>query len=118
MKSQSLSDFLKDILDSIEEIEQFTQNISFEQFLNNREKLLAVVKLLEIIGEATKKIPDSLRQRHPQIPWRSVAGMRDLLVHEYWGIDPAVIWRTIQESIPQLKVAILDLIHNATQDHS
>ena len=92
MKSQSLSDFLKDILDRIEEIEQFTQNISFEQFLNNREKLLAVVKLLEIIGEATKKIPDSLRQRHPQIPWRSVAGMRDLLGHEYWGIDPAVIW--------------------------
>lgn len=110
MTSRSLSEFLQDILDTIAEIENFTAGIEFEAFQANREKILAVVKLIEILGEAVKKIPDEVRNRYPEIPWKSIAGMRDILVHEYWGIDVNVIWATIQEGLPPLKVVIIEIV--------
>lgn len=110
MTQRDLIEFLEDILEAITEIEGFTNGISVEQFAQNREKLLATVKLLEIVGEATKKIPDVLRSRYPQIPWRSVAGMRDVLVHEYWQVDVDVVWETVQESLPLLKDVILEMV--------
>ena len=83
MKKRNLSSFLQDRLDSIAEIESFTQGIDLETFGANREKTLAVVKLLEILGEAVKKVPDEMRSRYPSVCWRGIAGMRDILVHEY-----------------------------------
>jgi uncharacterized protein with HEPN domain len=68
------------------------------------------MKLLEIIGEATKKIPDRLRHQYPDIPWKAVAGMRDVLVHEYWQVDESVVWSTVVESLPLLKVVIIEMI--------
>lgn len=112
MTQRDLSDFLQDILEAIEEIEGFVQGLSLEQFAQNREKILAVVKLLEIIGEATKKIPESLRDRYAEIPWRSVAGMRDILVHEYWNVDVQVVWETISDALPLLKSVITQMIHD------
>ena len=72
---RSLKDFLQDVLDSITEIELFTQDITFEEFQTKREKILAVVKLLEIIGEAVKQLPDDLRLQYSHIPWKSIAGI-------------------------------------------
>ena len=99
MTQRQLSEFLEDILDAITEIEGFIANVRFEAFIENREKVLAVVKLLEIIGEATKKIPDELRRQYPDIPWKAVTGMRDVLVHEYWQVDEAVVWGTVTKKI-------------------
>ncbi|BAS57992.1 hypothetical protein NIES2135_26250 [Leptolyngbya boryana NIES-2135] len=110
MTGRSLSEFLQDILDTISEIENFTAGVEFEAFQANREKILAVVKLIEILGEAVKKIPDEVRNRYPEIPWKSIAGMRDILVHEYWGIDVNVIWATVQEGLPPLKVVIIEIV--------
>lgn len=109
MTGRSLSEFLQDILDTIAEIEGFTAGVEFEAFQANREKILAVVKLIEILGEAVKKIPDEVRNRYPEIPWKAIAGMRDILVHEYWGIDVNVIWATVQEGLPPLKVVIIEI---------
>ena len=92
MTERPLSEFLQDILEAIADIESFTVGIEFDEFRANREKILAVVKSIEILGEAVKKIPDEIRGQYPQIPWKAIAGMRDVLVHEYWGIDVNVVW--------------------------
>lgn len=107
---RSLFEFLQDILEAIADIESFVENIDFKSFVASREKTLAVVKLLEIIGEAVKKIPDEMRVHYPEISWKSVAGMRDIFVHEYWEIDNAVVWATVQESLPLLKSVILQMV--------
>lgn len=108
MTERSLSEFLQDILDTIADIETFTANVEFEAFQGNREKVLAVVKSIEILGEAVKKIPDDIRNQYPEIPWKAIAGMRDVLVHEYWGIDINVVWATVQEGLPPLKAVIIE----------
>lgn len=95
MTQRQLSEFLQDILDTITDIEIFTENVEFEAFQANREKVLAVVKSIEILGEAVKKVPDDIHNQYPNIPWKSIAGMRDVLVHEYWGIDVNIIWATV-----------------------
>jgi uncharacterized protein with HEPN domain len=69
------------------------------------------IKSIEILGEAVKKIPDEIRAEYPQVAWRSIAGMRDVLVHEYWGIDVAVVWSTVEEGIPTLKPVITEIRH-------
>ena len=109
MTQRQLSEFLQDILDTITDIEIFTDNVEFEAFQANREKVLAVVKSIEILGEAVKKVPDDIRNQYPDIPWKSIAGMRDVLVHEYWGIDVNIIWATVQEGLPPLKATIAEI---------
>ncbi len=104
---RSYPEFLQDILEAITEIETFVSGVSFDTFSSNREKILAVVKLLEIIGEAVKKIPSDRREYYPDIAWKSIAGMKDVMVHEYWQIDVAVVWATVQHSLPSLKQVIV-----------
>ena len=87
-------------------------SIDFETFRTNREKILAVVKSIEILGEAVKQIPDNIRNQYAQIPWKAIAGMRDVLVHEYWGIDVNVVWATVQEGVPPLKAVIVEIRTN------
>lgn len=110
MKGRALSDFLQDILDGIQEIEAFTTGIDFESFKSNREKILAIIKLLEILGEAVGKIPEAMRQQYPNINWKEVVGMRNSLVHEYWGVDVGVVWATVQEDVPVLKETIREML--------
>jgi uncharacterized protein with HEPN domain len=112
MTDRQLSEFLQDILESIADIEAFTEDINFETFLGNREKVLAVVKSIEILGEAVKKVPDDIRVQYPQIPWKAIAGMRDILVHEYWGVDMNMVWATVQEGVPALKTVIIEISSN------
>jgi len=110
MTKRSLLEFLQDILESITDIERFVDSVDFDTFSGNKEKVLAVVKLLENIGEAVKQIPDDRRRLYPQIPWKSVAGARDIFVHQYWEIDTAVVWATIEKSLPLLKIVISEMI--------
>jgi uncharacterized protein with HEPN domain len=107
MTKRELDDFLQDILDAIGAIERFITGVSFEEFAQNEEKIFAVEKAIEIIGEAVKNIPDSLRTQYPEIPWKSIAGMRDKLVHEYWGADVNILWKTVQQRLPDLKAQII-----------
>jgi len=102
--------FLKHILLAIEDIEKFVSNCSQEDFLRNDEKQAAVERRLEIIGEAVKNIPEEYKNKNSAIPWRIIASMRDNLIHEYFGIDAEIVWKTTQEDIPLLKNQIQKML--------
>ncbi len=95
-------EYLNDILDAARKAMSFVDGVSYEQFRNNDEKLSAVIRKLEVIGEAAKSIPAVLRKRYPSIPWRSVSGMRDKLIHAYFGVDLERVWETVRDDLPPL----------------
>jgi len=102
--------FLADIFESIRLIEKYTKSLKYKNFLVNDKIQDAVMRRLEIIGEATKNIPPSIKKENPAIPWRQMAGMRDMLSHDYFGIVEKRIWDTIQKDLPKLKKQIAALL--------
>jgi len=102
--------FLQDILESIERIEQYTMGKTEDEFLDNCEKQDAIMKRLEVIGEAVKNIPKKIKEKYPDIPWKRIAGMRDVLIHEYFGVTMERVWNTAKNDIPKLKKQILELL--------
>jgi len=103
-------DFLMDILDSIEKIEDFVKGFDFEEFSKDTKTIYAVVRALEIIGEATKNLPTSLRSNHPEVPWKDMAGFRDKVIHGYFGVDLEVVWDTAVKDAPFLKPLIANIL--------
>lgn len=112
MKNNEPIFFLNDIRNSLEKIFKYTENIGFEEFLLNDMLRDAVERNFEIIGEAVKKLPQEFRDKYPHIPFRQVAGMRDKLIHDYFGIDYEIVWRTIKNKLPQFNHEILNLIND------
>lgn len=101
--------YLQDILNSISDIETFIANINETEFYKNKEKKYAVVRALEIIGEAAKNLSKELRAKHKEIPWKEIAGMRDKLIHFYFGIKWELVWETVKNKIPELKNQLLKI---------
>jgi len=108
MRDYSL--YLRDILAAIESIEQFVAGMGLDAFQSDDKTVSAVVRKLEVIGEASKHIPDGMRQGRAAIPWREMAGMRDKLIHFYFGVDHQLVWRTIQERLPRIKPEIAEML--------
>ena len=103
-------DFLNDILESIEKIEQFISNMDYQDFVKDDKTNYAVIRAFEIIGEASKEIPDELKEEYDEIPWKEMDAMRDKLIHSYFGVDLEVVWKTIEEDISTLKPLIQKII--------
>jgi len=107
MKQQrEYGDYLEEILGAIEKASAFIKEMDFEQFCGDDKTIYAVVRALEIIGEATKNIPDTIRTKYPKIPWRQMAGIRDKLIHDYFGVNLKVVWKTVIEDLPPLVTEI------------
>jgi len=102
--------YLKDILDAIESIEKFVEGMNFEEFMKDDKTTSAVIRKFEIIGEATKQIPDEVRQKYPEILWKEMAGMRDKLIHFYFGIDYKLVWESIKKRIPVVKPLVREIM--------
>jgi len=96
-------DYVQEILTSLQEIEEFTKEMDFESFAKDKKTVNAVIRSLEVMGEAVKKIPKEIRDKYPEIPWKYIAGMRDKLIHEYHGIDLEIIWEVVKKEAPPLK---------------
>lgn len=109
-RGRAYQDYLEDILDSVEKVSRFVQGMTYEQFANDDKTSYAVIRALEIIGEATKHIPESIRTDHPLVPWREMAGIRDKLIHDYFGVNHKVIWKTAIEDLPNIEPAIRSVL--------
>jgi len=98
--------YIKDILQNMQDAEQFIEGITYEQFVNDKKTFNAVVRAIEVMGEAAKNVPPTIRTRYPLIPWKEMAGMRDKVTHFYFGVDREAIWLAVKERIPPLKPTI------------
>lgn len=102
MSKRDWTFLFEDILDSIEKIQKYTTGIQFNDFEVNSMIIDAVVRNIEIIGEASKNVPDDVKEKHPEIPWRKLAGIRNRIVHEYFGVDINIIWFIVTNELTQL----------------
>ena len=101
--------FLDDILINIQDIESFSKDISKENFKTDKLKQNAIIRSLEVIGEAAKNIPNNFREKYPEIPWKKISGFRDVLIHEYFGIKISRIWNVIEKDLPDLREKLLKI---------
>jgi uncharacterized protein with HEPN domain len=109
-KGRIVKDYLNDILEKIKDINAFIEGIDYEDLKSDKKTQYAVIRCLEVIGEAAKKIPDKSRTKYPAIPWQEISGMRDKLIHDYFGIDLETVWDTVHEDLTPLKNAVESLL--------
>lgn len=108
--SKSPTEYLNHILDEIVFLEREIQNYTEEQFMRDELKQRAFARSLEIIGEAVKMIPDDFRSHHLQIDWKAFAGLRDKLIHHYFGVDYAIVWDVVIHELPDFKIKLMTIL--------
>lgn len=107
--------YLTDILECLDAIESFVEGMSFEDFKQDDKTSSAVIRKFEIIGEATKQVPEGIKQKYSAIPWKEMAGMRDKLIHFYFGVNYKLLWQTTKNRIPQIKPVIRQILQDLSK---
>jgi uncharacterized protein with HEPN domain len=109
-RKREYRDYLNDIIEAITDVASFIEGMSYKEFLLDKKTFHAVVRSIEIIGEAAKQVPKSVRDKAPDIPWKEMVGMRNKIAHEYFGIDSKIVWDTAKRYLPKLRRQMLLLL--------
>jgi len=112
MTARDFRGYLDDILTYCKKIQGFTTGVEYEEFLDDEMRQLSIIRCLEVIGEASKHIPNEIRNLYPEIPWKIISGTRDYLIHDYSGVNVDLIWKTARNDIPGLIILISKVIHD------
>lgn len=110
--SRTYSDYVQDMIDNCDYAIEFVEGVTLDTFRANREKSYAVVYAIEIIGEAASHIPQNLREKYPAVAWTYAAGMRNHIVHGYFGIDLEIVWKTIRDDLPALRRELVPMLQD------
>ena len=110
--SRSLRFYLTDIISSIDKIQQYTLDMTYDDLLKDDRTFDAVVFNLQIIGEATKQIPEPIRQKYPEIEWRKIAGLRDIIAHTYFSVNPEIVWNILTTKLKPLRDCVALILQN------
>ncbi|MEA3312677.1 MAG: DUF86 domain-containing protein [candidate division WOR-3 bacterium] len=110
MKGRSCKILVEEIAEAIDKVERYTHGLTFEVFKDNDMAIDAVLRNLEVIGEASKGIPPEVREGYPDIPWKRMIGLRNIVIHEYFGIDVSIIWEIVTRNLPQTKPLITQML--------
>ncbi len=102
--------YIRDVLEAIEKIEKYTRDMGFEEFAKDELVQDGVVRNLEVVGEAVKQIPEHVKDRKPGVEWRKIAGLRDILIHGYFGVDLEIVWDIVKRKLPEFKEKVSELL--------
>ena len=109
-------DSIADIQDALQKVADFIEGMTFDEFANDDKTTFAVIRAFEVLGEAAKAVPDSIRWRYPEVPWREMSQMRDKLIHHYYGVNLAVVWKTATEQLPDLSPQMSIILRELTDE--
>jgi uncharacterized protein with HEPN domain len=113
--TRNLSLYIKDILQNMQDAQNFIRGMSYEKFIADKKTFNAVVRSLEVIGEAAKNVPEEIRSKYPSIPWKEMAGMRDKVIHFYFGVSREAVWIAVKDRIPALQPLIEQILGELDQ---
>lgn len=113
-REKDLEVYLQDIIDASEKILRYTEDMELKEFRSDEKTKDAVLRNLEVIGEAAKKLPTDFREKRSDVNWRAIAGMRDKLIHEYFGVSSEIVWETVKHDIPNLKKFVEEIVESSS----
>lgn len=109
---RSIKLYIDDINTAVEKVERYVEGMSFEDFLTDEKTVDSIVRNFEILGEAAKNIPEEVKIKYSDVPWNEMIGMRNKIIHEYFGVDHNILWKTIKDDLPQLKPKIKEILES------